>query len=185
MRLEQLVAVEVKIAHQRRVDCLGIQALADVRYSRSGLVVVDRDPHQFGTCTHQRFDLRYRTFDVGSIGIGHGLHDDGSLTPNGHCTYFHAQGRSTGNHARDYTRGVPFATRTTTVPAILSCHACLASSKAIQKNPRPATANDRKQPSARTIAVSQSISRPSSRTTRRSNTIPPMVEPRSFHMAAP
>jgi hypothetical protein len=44
---------------------------------------------------------------------------------------------------------------------------------------------DKKQLSARTMAVSQSTTRPSRRTTRKSNTMPPMVEPRTFHITAP
>ena len=55
--------------------------------------------------------------------------------------------------------------RTTTVPAILSCQACFSPSKAIQMNPRKSATADRKQPRARTIAVSHSTGRPSSRTT--------------------
>ena len=51
------------------------QAVANVRHSRGGLVVVDRDPHQFGAGTRQCFDLRHRTVDIRGIGVGHRLHD--------------------------------------------------------------------------------------------------------------
>src|SRR3984893_11298021 len=84
-----------------------------------------------------------------------------------------------------YNSDTPFGVRTTTVPAILSCHDCLSLSMAIHRNPRPTTASDRKQLSARTIAVGQSIGRPSSRTTCRPQMIPPTVEALSFHITAP
>jgi hypothetical protein len=58
----------------------------------------------------------------------------------------------------------------------------------VEDDPQEAQARDdhrRKQPSARTIAVSQLISAPSRSTTFRPHTRPPIVVPFSFHISAP
>src|SRR5208283_2959208 len=80
---------------------------------------------------------------------------------------------------------MPFGRRTTTVPAILSCQPFFSGSNAIQRKPRPMTMRERKQASARTAAVTQSIGLPSARTTFSPNTIPPIVEPLYLQRTAP
>jgi hypothetical protein len=61
-----------------------------MRYRSGGFVIVDRDPNYFGSRASQRFNLRHRTVDVRSIGIGHGLNDDRGLAADGHRAYFYA-----------------------------------------------------------------------------------------------
>jgi len=58
-----------------------------------------------------------------------------------------------------YNSEAPLGARTTTVPATLSCQDWLSLSIAIHRNSKPTTASDRKQLSARTIAVGQSEGR--------------------------
>ena len=83
MSLEQLVPVEVKVADQRGCDALGVQTLADTRHGGRGFVIVDGDPNQLRPGPRQRLDLSDRAFDVGRVGVGHGLHDDGGAAADG------------------------------------------------------------------------------------------------------
>src|ERR1035437_403985 len=86
---------------------------------------------------------------------------------------------------RAYTSDTPLGTRTTVVPAILSCQDWRWSSNATQMKPSPSTMSERNEASARTMAVPQSSGRSSRRTTFRPHTMPPTVEPLSFHITAP
>ena len=83
MRLEQLVAIEVKVAHQGCGDAGAIEPLSDMRHRSGGFIIVDRDTHQFGPGTRQCAHLRDRGFDIRGVGVGHGLNDDGRCAANG------------------------------------------------------------------------------------------------------
>ena len=93
---QQFVADIMKIAHQRRGDAHFQQPLLDVRHGGGGLIAVDRDAHDFRARARQIGDLPHRGLDVGGVGIGHGLHDDGRATPHHYAacglSYPHADG---------------------------------------------------------------------------------------------
>ena len=48
----------------------------DHRDCSGGLVAVNRDANQLGTASGKGGNLRNCTFDIGGVGIGHGLHDN-------------------------------------------------------------------------------------------------------------
>ena len=76
---EQRVAVIVEVADQRRVHAQDVEPLADVRHGRRGLGAVDGDAHELGAGARQRRDLGGRRLDIGRVGIGHRLDDDGRI----------------------------------------------------------------------------------------------------------
>ncbi len=76
---EQRVAVIVEVADQRRLDAQDVEPLADMRHGRGGLGAVDGDAHELGARPRQRRDLLGRSIDVGRVGIGHRLDDDGRI----------------------------------------------------------------------------------------------------------
>jgi hypothetical protein len=53
------------------------EPLADMRHGGSTLVAIDGDAHQLRAGREQRGDLGDRRVDIGRVGIGHRLHDDG------------------------------------------------------------------------------------------------------------
>ena len=76
---EQRVAVIVEVADQRRLDAEDVEPLADVRHGGRGLGTVDGDAHELGAGARQRRDLGGGRLDIGRVGIGHRLHDDGGI----------------------------------------------------------------------------------------------------------
>ena len=74
---QQPMAVVVEVADQRDVVAQQVQPLADGRDGAGGLVVVDGDPHDLGAGARQLDHLRGRGGDVGGVGVGHRLDDDG------------------------------------------------------------------------------------------------------------
>ena len=63
------------------------------RRDRGGCVgFVHRDAHQLGAGARQRLDLLRGAFDVGRVGVGHGLHDDGRGTADGYAADLHGEG---------------------------------------------------------------------------------------------
>ena len=56
-----------------------------MRYCGSGLRGIYRDAHQFRTSARERCDLRHRTVNIGGVGIGHRLHDDGRPAADGNA----------------------------------------------------------------------------------------------------
>ncbi len=71
------MAVVVEVADERRDDAALGEAVADVRHGLRGLVAVDGDANQLGAGAGQRRDLGDGAVDVGGVGVGHRLHDDG------------------------------------------------------------------------------------------------------------
>ena len=77
--LEQQVAVVVEVTDDRRVDAALREAFDNVRDGLGGLVVVDGDADEFGAGFNELGDLLDGRGGIGRVGVGHGLHDDGSL----------------------------------------------------------------------------------------------------------
>ncbi len=70
----------MKITDQGGADIHGIQSFTDDGYSGSSFFTVDSNANQFGTSICQLRNLLYGIVDIGRIGVGHGLHDDGCIT---------------------------------------------------------------------------------------------------------
>ena len=83
MLFQQRVAVIVEVADQRRLDAEDIEPLADIRHGGGGLGAVDGDAHQLRARPRQRRDLGDGRLDIGRVGIGHRLHDDGGVAADG------------------------------------------------------------------------------------------------------
>ncbi len=73
MIAQQGVADIVEVTDQRRVDAHLVQPVADVRYRLGGFFLVHRDANQLRTGPGQRCHLLRGAFDVGRVGVGHGL----------------------------------------------------------------------------------------------------------------
>ena len=67
----------MEVADDRHADAQLRDALLDLRHGGGRLVAVDGDAHQFGAGAGERRDLPRGAFDVGRVGVGHRLHDDG------------------------------------------------------------------------------------------------------------
>jgi hypothetical protein len=78
------VADIVEVADDRRVHAHLEQALLDVRNRGRRLVAIDGNAHDLGTRARQRRHLPDCSLDIGGIGIGHGLHDDGGAAADQH-----------------------------------------------------------------------------------------------------
>ena len=81
---QELVADVVEVADDRRVHAHLEQALLDVRNRGRRLVAIDGNAHDLGTRARQRRHLPHCSVDIGGIGIGHGLHDDGGAAADQH-----------------------------------------------------------------------------------------------------
>ena len=73
---EQLVAVEMEVADQRRLAADRVEPVADGRHRVRGFGGVDGDADELGACVGERLHLRDRRGDVGRVGVGHRLDDD-------------------------------------------------------------------------------------------------------------
>ena len=94
---QQRVAVVVEVADERRDDATLREPVADVRHGLGRLVAVDGDADELGAGAGERRDLRDGRVDVGGVGVGHRLHDDGRAAAD--------------HHARDVARGETGAVR--------------------------------------------------------------------------
>ena len=74
---QQLVPVEMEVADQRDRDAQLVQTFPDRRHGGGGLRGVHRDADQFRAGTGQGPDLFDRSGDIGRVGVGHGLDDNG------------------------------------------------------------------------------------------------------------
>ena len=74
---EELVAVVVEVADDGRVPAFFGDAFDDVGDGFGGVVVVDGDANEFGAGAGEGGNLLDGGFDVGGVGIGHRLDDDG------------------------------------------------------------------------------------------------------------
>ena len=74
---QQLVADVVEVADERHAHAAAREPVADMRHGLSRFVAIDRDAHELGACARQRGHLIDGCVDVGRIGVGHRLHDDG------------------------------------------------------------------------------------------------------------
>jgi hypothetical protein len=66
----------VEIADDWDIDSEVSEALDDVRNRLGRRLIVDRDADELGSGSGEGSDLSNRTWDVGGIGVGHGLHHD-------------------------------------------------------------------------------------------------------------
>ena len=74
---EELVAVVVEVADDGRVPTFFLDAFDDVGDGFGGGVVVDGDADELGASAREGGDLLDGGFDVGGVGVGHRLDDDG------------------------------------------------------------------------------------------------------------
>ena len=82
---EQRVAVVVEVADEGHAHAHLRETVADVGHRLGGLVAIDRDAHQLGAGTGQRRRLADGALDVGGVGVGHRLHDDGRIAADDHA----------------------------------------------------------------------------------------------------
>src|SRR5262249_32304081 len=73
---KKLVADVMKIADQRHHDAKLVESFLDARYRLSRLVAITSDAHEFGAGRGQRSNLLCGGLDIGSVCIGHRLHDN-------------------------------------------------------------------------------------------------------------
>ena len=73
---EELMAVVVEVAHDRRREAIIRKPLHDLRDRRRSRIIVDGDAHKLAAGACQMRNLRCGTCGVGGIGVGHGLHHD-------------------------------------------------------------------------------------------------------------
>ena len=73
---QQAMSVVMEIADQRHIATHAIESRAQLRHGSGRLRRIHRDAHQFRTGLRQFVDLPRRSFDIGGIGVGHGLHHD-------------------------------------------------------------------------------------------------------------
>jgi hypothetical protein len=76
---EEKVAVVVEVADDGRGPALGVDAFDDVGNGLGGVVVVDGDADHLGAGAGEGGDLLDGGLDVGGVGVGHRLDDDGSV----------------------------------------------------------------------------------------------------------
>ncbi len=89
---KELMADVVEIANDRHVDVHAEQALLDMRHGGGCLVAVNRNAHDFRTSPRQVRDLLGGRLDVGGIGIGHRLHDNGRAAADGDVANLYGDG---------------------------------------------------------------------------------------------
>ena len=92
---QQLVTVEVEVADDGHVHAQLRQPFTNRRDCGGCGSLVHRDAHQFRAGARQRLDLLRGALDVGRVRVGHGLHDDGCGTADGHAADLHCQGLAT------------------------------------------------------------------------------------------
>ena len=66
----------MKIADERHIHPHLGKAVADIGHSARGFIAVNGDAHQFRASARQSGHLPCGGFNIGSVGIGHALHDD-------------------------------------------------------------------------------------------------------------
>ena len=85
------MSVVMEVADDGHADALLVESLDDLGDGRGGVVVVDRDAHEFGAGARQSRDLLDGPRDVGGVGVRHGLHHD-------RCIAAHADAADVGGH---------------------------------------------------------------------------------------
>ena len=80
---EQEVAVVVEVADDRHRHPAPVERFDDPGHRRRGLLVIHRDPDQLAPGLGQRGGLRRRGLDIGGVGVGHRLDDDGMPAADG------------------------------------------------------------------------------------------------------
>ena len=80
---QQLVTDIVEIADQRHIDALAVEQLANARHRSGSLRAIDGDTHQFRSGHHQCGNLGGGRRRIGSVGVGHRLHDNRRTAPDG------------------------------------------------------------------------------------------------------
>ncbi len=101
------VTVVMEVTDDRRVPAFFLEAFDDVGNGFGGVVVVDGDADEFGAGAGEGGYLLNRGFDVGGVGVGHRLHDDGSLGTYTDSAYVYGDGTATqkGRHTSSSLAG--------------------------------------------------------------------------------
>ena len=102
---EQLMADVVEVADQRRGDAHRHEPVADMRNGGGGFVAIDRDAHHLRARAGERGDLKRRRFDVGGVGVGHGLDDDRRAAADDHGRFAAADANADARAARQRAEG--------------------------------------------------------------------------------
>ena len=79
---QQLVTIEMKVTNQGNQVIGLLQLPGDCGHGACGILRVNGDAHQLGTGLCQFPDLLYGRGNIGRVGVRHGLHHDGRVTPN-------------------------------------------------------------------------------------------------------
>src|SRR5215472_9074360 len=93
------MAVVMKIADDGDAHAPFVELFDDPRHSPGGIVVVDRDSHQFGSCAGQGSHLLDGRRHVCGVGVGHGLHHDGCIRAYPHTSHHGRNGLSSWNRS--------------------------------------------------------------------------------------
>ena len=83
---QQLVADIMEVADQRNAHAPGGEPVTDMRNAGRRFIAVDRDPHEFRAGLGELCDLQRGFFDIGRVGVGHGLHNDRGIAANRDAT---------------------------------------------------------------------------------------------------
>src|SRR3954471_13989147 len=75
------MAVVVEIADYRDVNPDSVQPFDDVRHRLGCRVIVDGYADQFRSCAAESRNLLDGSWDVRRVGVGHRLHNHGSIAP--------------------------------------------------------------------------------------------------------
>jgi hypothetical protein len=75
-------AVVVEVAYDGRGPALGADAFDDVGDSLGGGIIIDGDADHLGAGAREGGDLLDGGLDVGGVGVGHRLDDDGGVGAN-------------------------------------------------------------------------------------------------------
>src|SRR5215831_8610796 len=93
------MAVVMKIADDGDSHAPFVELFDDPRHSPGGIVVVDRDSHQFGSGAGQGSHLLDGRRHVCGVGVGHGLHHNGCIRAYPHTTHHGRNGLSSWNRS--------------------------------------------------------------------------------------
>ena len=84
---QQFVSVEMKVTDQGNITVGFIKGFPNMRHCCRRLGRVDGDADQFGAGSGQLKDLLGSRGHICGIGVGHGLHHDGSMTTDSDIAY--------------------------------------------------------------------------------------------------
>jgi len=98
---EQHVPVVVEVADNGYAHALSVEFLDNAGNRSGGLIVINRDAHQFRSGARQGSALLHRRSNVGCVGIRHRLHHYRCIGPDAHTPDDGRNGLSTWSHCHE------------------------------------------------------------------------------------